>query len=1095
MKHFLPPPVLIRISVLVCLIHVCSFKSSAQVTESDSIALVALYNATDGDSWIDNTNWLVTNVGEWFGVMVESGQITRIDLDNNSLSGTIPADLSNLASLEILYLYKNDLTGSIPSELGNMTSLEQLYLFDNYLTGSIPVELGSLTNLVRLYLYGNQLTGSIPVELGNLSNLERLQLYENQLTGSIPAEFGNFSKLNRLYLYDNLLSGVIPTELGNVNNPDLLNIDLHNNLLEGSVPSSFANLTELNNLNIRENRIDELPDLTSLTNLFYFDISWNIIPQEDIDLNSSVITDNEGQQNTLLSDSLALVALYDSTDGDDWTNNTNWLTGPVDEWYGITVEEGRVTSVDLTSNNLSGSIPSELGSLLSLSELFASGNQLTGSIPATIGNLTNLLSLRLSNNQFTGSIPSELGNLVNLSDLYLSGNQLMGSIPSELGNISNLRDFTVSDNQLTGSIPSELGNLTKLWRLFASRNQLAGSIPAELGNLSILTTLSLFDNQLTGSIPSELGELKNLVVLSIYDNQIIGSVPSELGNLADLRTLDIYNNQLSGPIPSTFLSLDLGRFWFTGTDLCEPNYAEYNTWKSEITNYNGTNNSCELVIWAGTTDSDWNTSSNWEGGIVPTETDDVIIPNVSSASMNDPIISGDFAVNDIHVESGGNLTIESGASLAVFGTATGDSYQVVKDGMNVAGGDDSPASGGYNLMGSLVKNQKLNSATCSHVDYAYSYDGTSFSGNMAGTDYEMIPGKGYFLGQDDVEPYYEFEGTINSGTIDIDLISPSEFHLVSNPYTAAISRADFLAENDTDVIDGALYFWDDGGSNNGSERAGVYVTVDAAGNVVNGTFDGNIRSAQGFWVYTATSPTVSFNPSMQITTTNANSDDGFYRVDGSKEEIKLTLTNGTISDELLINLAEESTLGIDQGLDVHKLTNPAINFYSLIESQKFAIQTLPTTAEEVPIGFSIKESGPYEIQADLREWKGMATLMDTKSGVSYDLNQTTLINLELSNESVDDRFMLHLEPTITAVADKLYHLELEIYQGGSTLLLRQDKTEEAEVGLYNLAGQEIYRDKLSFKNGNARISGLSLRPGNLYLLKSEDFEPIKFVLK
>ena len=95
-------------------------------------------------------------------------------------------------------------------------------------------------------------------------------------------------------------------------------------------------------------------------------------------------------------DSLALVALYDSTGGTNWTNNTNWLTGPVSTWYGITVSNGRVTEISLNENNLAGTIPSE------------------------VGNLTKLFLLNLSSNQLSGSIPSELGNLIMLGRLYLT---------------------------------------------------------------------------------------------------------------------------------------------------------------------------------------------------------------------------------------------------------------------------------------------------------------------------------------------------------------------------------------------------------------------------------------------------------------------------------------------------------------------------------------------------------------------------------------------------------------------------------------------------------------------------------------------------
>ena len=84
----------------------------------------------------------------------------------------------------------------------------------------------------------------------------------------------------------------------------------------------------------------------------------------------------------IASDSLALVALYDSTGGPNWTHNGNWLQGPVSTWHGVRVQNGRVTELHLDINNLQGMIPVELSDLSSLVYLELGGNQLSGAIPA-----------------------------------------------------------------------------------------------------------------------------------------------------------------------------------------------------------------------------------------------------------------------------------------------------------------------------------------------------------------------------------------------------------------------------------------------------------------------------------------------------------------------------------------------------------------------------------------------------------------------------------------------------------------------------------------------------------------------------------------
>ena len=159
----------------------------------DREALIALYHATNGDSWRDNTNWLSdAPIGEWYGVEVdEDGRVIALYLAGLShpsgLMGELPPELGDLANLEALFIYAN-LTGEIPAELGNLTSLESLGLQDNQLTGEIPPELGTLASLEFLSLSNNQLTGEVPTELVNLASLEELNLSNNQLTGEIPPD-------------------------------------------------------------------------------------------------------------------------------------------------------------------------------------------------------------------------------------------------------------------------------------------------------------------------------------------------------------------------------------------------------------------------------------------------------------------------------------------------------------------------------------------------------------------------------------------------------------------------------------------------------------------------------------------------------------------------------------------------------------------------------------------------------------------------------------------------------------------------------------------------------------------------------------------
>ena len=480
--------------------------TSSEPTPTDRDILEIFYHATDGDNWTNNTNWLSDMpLDEWHGVTTDGvttddeGRVTELLLPNNQLRGSIPSELGRLASLTELNLFGNQLSWFIPPELGNLSNLTVLFLGRNQLIGAIPPELGSLANLTGLYLGGNVLSGAIPPELGSLSNLTGLGLGGNQLSGAIPSELGNLSNLRDLYLFSNQLSGAIPPEFGGLSN--LRDVTLKGNQLTGPLPLSLTGLTRLD----LRFHFGGNAGLCAPTDAAFQ--QWlQAIPDRDDGPNCE-----DAPTTSTLTDREILEILYNATDGDNWNNNTNWLSDiPIGEWHGVTTdEEGRVTRLGLEHNQLSGSIPPELGGLSSLTWLSLWDNQLSGSIPPELGNLSGLAVLHLRANQLSGEIPAELGGLSNLSTLNLPGNQLSGAIPAELGRLSNLTYLHLYDNELSGEIPAELGGLSNLSNLNLRGNQLSGAIPPELGGLSKLRWLWLNGNTLTGCIPPALRNVNN----------------------------------------------------------------------------------------------------------------------------------------------------------------------------------------------------------------------------------------------------------------------------------------------------------------------------------------------------------------------------------------------------------------------------------------------------------------------------------------------------------------------------------------------------------------------------------------------------------
>lgn len=275
-----------------------------------------------------------------------------------------------------------------------------------------------------------------------------------------------------------------------------------------------------------------------------------------------------------MTDSLALVALYNATNGANWTNNTNWLTGPVNTWHGITVESGRVTEIDLYFNNLNGALPIEIYFIDQLENLSLGQNSITGELSPLIGKLEQLNILDFNYNDLTGIIPDELIYLTSLSTLNLRYNSFdidgypehinqmtslntlylcgcnITELPASLANLTNLRRFWCENNSISGTIPDFINQLTNLTSLNLNGNNLEGGLD-NLENLTSLSDLILSYNNLSGEIPAWIGSFGNLLWLSLNYNSFSGLLPEEFSNLSKLSWCNLNNNQLRGDLPSS----------------------------------------------------------------------------------------------------------------------------------------------------------------------------------------------------------------------------------------------------------------------------------------------------------------------------------------------------------------------------------------------------------------------------------------------------------------------------------------------------------------------------------------------------------------
>jgi Leucine-rich repeat (LRR) protein len=585
--------------------------------------------------------------------------LQALHLHANNLNGEIPAEIGALENLSQLWLYTNQLTGSIPSELGQLLNLTSLNLENNELFGTIPPELGNLANLGTLFLYNNQLSGNIPIELGLLSNLTRFYAQNNQLEGNIPSEIGNILRISQVLLSNNNLSGPVPTSISLLSELDRFYISNNKFVysdFESDYPIYETNLGEFiyspqakvdpeETLSIPENESITLTGttLSSPNNsyqwfkdgvaisgatskdyeienatpddagTYYFEATNSIVTGLTLTRNNITLTidppiDTCGVSET---EKQALLDLYNATNGENWTNtlagDRPWDTNiPVCDWFGVTVQDDKVTQISLSNNNLTGIIPSQIEQLVNLRGIYVGNNELLGTLTQELGSLTDLTHLSLNNNNFTGTIPTslsqlqnleylgierneltgdipiELGLLQNLRELRLTSNLLSGTIPDELGQLSSVRLLYLGSNQITGNVPPQLGQLTNLVNLFLSGNKLSGNIPPELGQLTNLQRLSLNNNEFSGNIPNELGQLNEVLNLNLNDNQLSGNLPITLSSLTNLDRLQIQNNNLSGEIPSAFNQLDLSVFRISSNEFI---FSDFETEHNEYLNF------------------------------------------------------------------------------------------------------------------------------------------------------------------------------------------------------------------------------------------------------------------------------------------------------------------------------------------------------------------------------------------------------------------------------------------------------------------------------------------------------------------------------
>lgn len=509
--------------------------------------------------------------------------LTALNVSHNSLSSLPPSLFTMVPSLETLNLSGNMLSDTLPVTLPSLKNLRELSLSMNRFT-IIPEPVFYLsTSLATLELPSNELT-EISEKIALLVNLTRLDISSNHIT-TLPDEIGSLTNLVYLRARANKIATVTPL-LGQLTN--LITLDLRQNEIEEldercfpasstlekllltenylrSIPDSIIECTGVAELDLAENKLTQIPPLTSMTGLkrlMLHDNRLTDVPLLDdmhmlreLDLRTNQLTSLENLRNC---SSLQLLSVRD--------NNLMTLPKSVGLWKNLEEFDASV--------NLLEEIPEEIGNISPLTRLYLSDNHISD-VPNCLTRLTNLKLLGLAYNDLDDESfrPQIWAGFTSLIELRLLGNKLSG-LPRGFHTLPKIdrlfigynefvahgseheppsyRNFEMTQlgiggNPNLGRVPDSLLATTTLRKLWMGDCGLK-KIPGAIADLHLLEVLDLSNNKLT-KLPKKLCLMSCLVELLVPHNDL-SKLPSDMDKLSALQLLDVSWNPKLNKFPS-----------------------------------------------------------------------------------------------------------------------------------------------------------------------------------------------------------------------------------------------------------------------------------------------------------------------------------------------------------------------------------------------------------------------------------------------------------------------------------------------------------------------------------------------------------------
>ena len=467
--------------------------------------------------------------------------------------------------------------------------------------------------------------------------------------------------------------------------------------------------------------------------------------------------------------------------------------------------------------------------------------------------------------------------------------------------------------------------------------------------------------------------------------------------------------------------------------------------------------------WNGSTNSDWNTTSNWDIGVVPSSISSVTIPDVATS---DPIIGNSATAYSVSIEDDAALSISTGNSLTTYNDVTVESGgSFIDNGTLTVNGsfkvERSIAAYTSSTHGWHLLSSPVNSFTIEGSDFAptagdddlYRWDEVNdIWNNYDQDDFTTFEnGRGYLCAYKNSGDK-TFSGTPNnsdlskSGLTYTEISSHSGWHLLGNPYPSALKWNTTAWERVN--IDATAKIW--------KESTAAYIDITAGGTDI-------IPTTQGFMVHVTEAGTGSLTIDASDRTHN---DQNWYKNE-EINKIKLTAYDpaGNTAQESIIKINEDATTGIDSEYDSYFMSGYAPLFYSVAEEKALSTNTLPELKEEltIPLYFIKNSSSTFYIEAE-----GLDNLFpsypvyltDLKTDYTQNLNHNPVYSFTSEEGDDNQRFLLHFKAV--GIEDQpVMQSNIRVWATNNTLYILNPQQKQGAVTIYNLTGQKVTAFKLT----------------------------------